>query len=165
MLFFFSTLVPAIAEELFFRGFFLRCMRIFRASLAVLMSALVFALIHFSVEGFPLFFVMGLLVGMAYMATNSLSVVVAVRFLCNAFWLLEETVGLYMSDRYMLFMQYSLTVCVLLAASGLAYLKENMKAFFENDDERAIPSSYFWTVPMILFVGLAAGIQLLAQTV
>lgn len=164
MLFFFSTLIPAVAEELFFRGFFLRCMRIFRASLAVLMSALVFALMHFSVEGFPLFFVTGLLVGMAYMATNSLESVMAIRFLCYAFWFLEETVSVYMPQGYMLFMQGSLTVFVLLSASGLAYLKENMRSFFENDDERAISSSYFWTIPMILFVGLAAGIQLLVTT-
>ena len=163
-LFFFSTLIPAIAEEVFFRGFFLRCMRIFRASLAVLMSALMFALMHFSVEGFPLFFVMGLLIGMAYMATHSLSVVIAVRFLCNAFRFLEETVSLYMPQAYTVLMQVGLAVCVLLAASGLAYLKENMKAFFENDDENAIPSSYFWTLPMILFVGLATGIQLFVQT-
>lgn len=164
MLFFFSTLIPAVVEEIFFRGFFLRYMRIFRASLAVLMSALVFALMCFSVEGFPMLFVTGLLIGMAYMATNSLATVIGVRFLCHAFWFLEETVSFYMPQGYMLFMQVGLAVCVLLCASGLPYLKENMRAFFENGEERAIPSSYFWTVPTVLFVGLAAGIQLLTQT-
>ena len=158
-LFFFSTVIPAVAEEVFFRGFFLRSMRIFRASLAVLMSALVFALMGFSVEGFPLLFVTGLLLGMAYVATNSLHAVIAVQFLYRAFWFLEETVSLYMPQGYMNLMQVGLAVCVLLSASGLPYLKENMRAFFENDDERAIPSAYFWTVPTILFVGLAAGIQ------
>ena len=161
MLFFFSTLIPAVTEELFFRGFFMRSMRIFRASLAVLMSALVFALMGFSVEGFPLLFVTGLLLGMAYVATNSLHAVIAVQFLCRAFWFLEETIGLYMPQGYMHLMQVGLAGCVLLSASGLPYLKENMRAFFENNDERAIPSAYFWTVPTILFVGLSAGIQLL----
>jgi membrane protease YdiL (CAAX protease family) len=162
-MFFFRTLVPAVAEEIFFRGFFMRCMRVFRASLAVLMSALVYALMHFSVEGFPLFFVMGLLIGMAYLATNSLSTVIAISFLCKAFWFLEETVSVYLPEGRLSLMQGSLAVCVMLSAMGLPYLKENMRAFFENDDDNAVPSAYFWTVPMILFVGLAAGIQLLVQ--
>jgi hypothetical protein len=139
-------------------------MRIFRPSLAVLMSALAFALMSFSVEGFPLYFVTGLLIAMAYTATGSLSAVIGISFLYKAFEFLEETVDVCMPDSYMLLMRGGLAVCVLLSASGLPYLKENMRAFFENDDEKAIPSSYFWTIPTILFVALAAGIQLLFQT-
>ena len=162
-LFFFSTVIPAVAEEVFFRGFFLRSMRIFRPSLAVLMSALVFALMRFSVEGFPLYFVAGLLIGMAYVATNSLSAVIGISFLCKAFLFLEETVRVYAPEGYMLLMQGGLVICVLLSASGLPYLRENMRAFFENDDENAIPSSYFWTMPTVLFIALAAGIQIFLQ--
>ena len=162
-LFVFSTIIPAMAEELFFRGFFMRCMRVFRASLAVLMSALVYALMCFSVEGFPLYFVTGLLIGMAYMATNSLSTVIGISFLCKSFHFLEETVEVFMPDGYALLVQGGLTVCVLLSAAGLPYLKENMRAFFENDDEKAIPSAYFWTVPTVLFVVLSAVIQLLIR--
>lgn len=164
LMFLFSTVIPAVSEEIFFRGFFMRCMRIFRPSLAVLMSALAFALMSFSVEGFPLYFVTGLLIAMAYTATGSLSVVIGISFLYKAFEFLEETVDVCMPDSYMLLMRGGLAVCVLLSASGLPYLKENMRAFFENDDENAIPSSYFWTIPTILFVALAAGIQLLFQT-
>ena len=163
LLFLFSTIASSVAEEIFFRGFFLRNMRIFRPSLAVLMSALVFALMRFSVEGFPVYFVAGLLIGMAYVATNSLSTVIGISFLCKSFLFLEETVNVYSPDGYALLMQGGLAVCVLLSSSGLPYLKENMKAFFENDDENAIPSSYFWTVPTVLFVVLAAGIQILLQ--
>lgn len=159
-----STVIPAVSEEIFFRGFFMRCMRIFRPSLAVLMSALAFALMSFSVEGFPLYFVTGLFIAMAYTATGSLSAVIGISFLYKAFGFLEETVDVYMPGGYMLLLQGGLAVCVLLSASGLPYLRENMKTFFENDDEKAIPSSCFWTVPTILFVVLAAGIQLLFQT-
>ena len=161
MIFVFSTLIPSAAEEIFFRGFLLRSMRIFRASLAVLMSALTFALMHFSANGFPLYFISGLFMGMAYVATNSLSTAIAIRFLCNAFWFLAETVEFYAPDQSMLLMQGGLLFCILLSASGLPYLRENMRIFFENDDEKAIPSAYFWTVQTALFVALAAGIQLL----
>ena len=161
LLFAFSTVTIAAAEELFFRGFFLRRMRIFRKSLAVLMSALVFALMRFSVEGFPLYFVAGLLIGMAYVATNSLATAVGISFLCKAFLFLEETVSIYLPDAYMLLMQGGLVFCILLASSGLPYLKENMRIFFEGDEEEGIPSSYFWTVPTVLSIVLAAGLQFL----
>lgn len=161
--FLFSTIASAIAEEVFFRRFFLQNMRIFRPSLAVLMSALTFALMRFSVEGFPLYFVAGLLIGMAYVATDSISTVIGISFLCKAFLFLEETVSVFSPDGYMLLMQSGLAFCVLLSASGLPYLRENMRIFFENDDENAIPSSYFWTVPTVLFIVLAVGIQILLQ--
>jgi len=162
-LFVFSTLVPAVAEEVFFRGFLMRSMRVYRESMTVLMSALAFSLMHLSVEAFPLYFVFGLFMGMAYLATHSLAAVIAIRFLCNAFWFLSEAVSIRMPELSMTFMQGGLIVCILLSASGLPYLRENMKAFFENDDARAIPSSCFWTAPTILFVGLAVGIQLLLR--
>ena len=161
LLFVFSTITIAAAEELFFCGFFLRSMRIFRKSLAVLMSALVFALMRFSVEGFPLYFVAGLLIGMAYVATDSLATAVGISFLCKAFLFLEETVSIYLPDGYMPLMQSGLVFCILLASSGLPYLKENMRIFFEGDDEEAFPSSYFWTAATILAIVLAAGLQFL----
>ncbi|MBR6743701.1 MAG: CPBP family intramembrane metalloprotease [Clostridia bacterium] len=160
-LFLFATAATAAAEEIFFRGLFLRSMRIFRSSLAVLMSALVFGLMHFSVAGFPFYFVAGLLIGMAYVATNSLATVIGISFLCKSFVFLEETVSVFMPDAYLLLMQGALAVCVLLSASGLPYLRENMRAFFEDDDEKAISSFCFWTVPTVLFFVLAAGIQIL----
>lgn len=161
LLFLSVSFVPALSEEILFRGFMIRSLRIFRTSLAVLMSALAFALMHFSVTGFPLFFVCGLILGMAYVSTGSLAVAVAVHFLCNAFWFLSETVGIYMQEYEMLFMRCAFTVCVLLSVLGIPFLKENMKTFFEGDDERAVSSSEFWSLPTLLFILLAAGIQLL----
>ncbi len=160
LLFLSVSFIPALAEEILFRGFLIRSLRVFRTSLCVLMSALAFALMHFSVTGFPLFFVCGLILGMAYVSTGSLSVSVAIHFLCNAFWFLSETVGIYMPEYEMLFMRCAFTVCVLLSVSGIPFLKENMRVFFEGDDERAASSSYFWSLPTLLFVLLAAGIQL-----
>lgn len=154
------SFVPAMAEEILFRVFLIRSLRVFRTSLCVLMSAIAFALMHFSVAGFPLFFVYGLILGMAYVSTGSLAVAVSVHFLCNAFWFLSETMGVYMPEYEMLFMRCAFTVCVLLSVSGIPFLKENLRVFFEGDDERAIPSSYFWSLPTLLFVLFAAGIQL-----
>lgn len=160
ILFLSGAFVPALAEEILFRGFLLRSLRVFRKSLCVLMSAVAFALMHFSVTGFPMFFVCGLILGMAYISTGSLAVSVAIHFLYNAFWFLSETVGIYMPEYEMFFVRCAFTVCVFLSVSGIPFLKENLRVFFEGDDEKAVSSSYFWSLPTLLFVLLTAGIQL-----
>lgn len=160
LLFLSVSIVPAVTEEIFFRGVVLRSLRVFRTSLAILMSALVFALMHFSAPVFPLAFVCGLIFGMAYVSTGSVASVIGIHFLCNAFWFLSETVEIYIPDGHSLLMRGAFTVCVLLSSAGLPFLKENTIAFFA-DDEYAVPSSAVWSLPMLLFIVLSVGIQLL----
>ncbi len=160
LLFLCAAVVPAVAEEIFFRGTILRAMRAFRTSLAILMSALVFALMHFSAPVFPIAFLCGLIFGMTYVSTGSVLSVIGIHFVCNAFWFLAETVSVYIPDGYSLFMRGAFAVCVLLSSAGLPFLKENTVAFFA-DDEYAVPSSSVWSLPMLLFIALAVGIQLL----
>lgn len=161
LLFILAAAVPAIAEELLFRGVILRAMRVFRTSLAILMSALVFALMHFSAPIFPLAFICGLIFGMAYVSTGSISSVIGIHFLCNAFWFLAETVNVYIPDGYSSLMRGAFALCVLLSSAGLPFLKENMIAFFA-EDEYSVPSSAVWSMPMVLFIALSVGIQLFA---
>jgi membrane protease YdiL (CAAX protease family) len=160
LLFLSASLVPAVAEEILFRGFLIRSLGLFRRSLSVLMSALTFALMHFSVTGFPLFFICGLILSMVYVSTGSLSVCIGVHFLCNAFWFLSETVEVYLPHYGAFVTRGAFTVCVLLCISGIPFLKENMRVFFEDEDEPFAPSSQFWTLPTSLFVVTAAAIQL-----
>ena len=163
LLFLSASIVPAVAEEILFRGFLIRSLGLFRRSLCVLMSALTFALMHFSVTGFPLFFVCGLILAMAYISTGSLSVCVGIHFLCNAFWFLSETVETYLPHYGTFVTRGAFTVCVLLCISGIPFLKENMRVFFEDQDEPSAPSSQFWTLPTVLFVLVAAAIQIFFQ--
>ncbi|MBE6666541.1 MAG: CPBP family intramembrane metalloprotease [Ruminococcaceae bacterium] len=163
LLFLSVSLIPAVAEEVLFRGFLMRSLGLFRRSLAVLMSALTFALMHFSVTGFPLFFACGLILAMSYLSTGSLSVSVGVHFLCNAFWFLAETVETYLPQYAADVMRGAFVVCVLLCVSGIPFLKENMRVFFEDEDEPSFPSSQFWTLPTVLFVLTAAAIQIWFQ--
>ncbi len=160
LLFLLFVVTPAVMEEILFRGIILRSMRIFRTSLAILMSAIVFALMHFSAAYFPIAFVCGLILSMAYVSTGSLRSVIGIHFLCNAFWFLKETVSVYIPDAEGLLMRSAFTIGVLLSSAGLPFLQENMIAFFD-DDEYAVPSSAVLTIPMILFLALATGIQLL----
>lgn len=160
LLFLSASLAPAVAEEILFRRFLIPSLGLFRRSLSVLMSALTFALMHFSVTGFPLYFVCGLILAMAYISTGSLSVCVGIHFLCNAYWFLLETVETYLPQYGAFVTRGAFTVCVLLCISGIPFLKENLRVFFEDEDETFAPSAQFWTLPTVLFVLTAAAIQL-----
>ena len=153
------TALPALMEELFFRGLILRSLCVFRTSLAVLISALAFALMHFSVNFFPLAFIFGLMIGTAYVSTGSVLSVILIHFLCNAFWVVSETVAIFWGDFYSTWIRGAITVCVLLSSVGLAALKDSLRVLFADDDQMSVPSSCVWSVPMIIFVVLAVWIQ------
>lgn len=61
-----AALIPAVSEELLFRGVLLRLLQKARGDrMAVYGSAFLFALLHFSLEGFPALFVIGIVLGWA----------------------------------------------------------------------------------------------------
>ena len=163
LLFLLHVLIPAFTEEIFFRGIMQRSMKVFRASLSILMSAVAFALMHFSVEFFPIAFVCGLVLGLAYSFTGSLTATIGIHACCNAFWFVSEAIGVYFAESYAVYMRICLTMCVLLASFGLPFLKENMLSVFSDGEENTEPSSQFWTMPMILFFIFAIGVQLITQ--
>ena len=161
LLFLAASVVPAAVEEIFFRGVVLRHLRVFRTSLAILMSALIFALFHFSVTLFPLAFVCGWIISAAYVSTGSLFAAIGIHFLENAFWFFSETVQVCAPEMHSLLMRGAVAVCVLLSSAGLPFLKENVIAFLEDEVKDSAPSSRFWSLPMLLFIAVSVIIQLL----
>ena len=157
------SFVPAVAEEILFRGFMIRSLRLFRRSLTVLMSAIAFGLMHFSVTGFPLYFACGLILGMVYISTGSLTASISVHFLCNAFWFLSETVETYLPEYSVFITKGAFAVCVLLCVTGIPFLKDNIRVFLEDHEASFMPSARFWTLPTILFVLIAVTIQIFFQ--
>lgn len=162
LLSFSSVVLPAMLEELFFRGIVLRALTVYRALMAILVSSLVNALLCFSLEAFPIRFFCAFLIGSLYYATGSLSVAISVHVMTNAVWFLSETVEVYASAQHGLFMRVLVVSCTLLLAFGLPFLKRTVRAILADvDDEQVMPSSHFWSVPIIVFLVLAVGIQLL----
>lgn len=82
----FSTVIGApILEEVVFRGFLQTALtKYMRPWIAVILSALIFAAVHFDLDVFPLLFVMGLLLGWLYAYTRSIWPSVALHFLNNS---------------------------------------------------------------------------------
>lgn len=68
------AIVPAICEEMFFRGVILRGMTaIFRShASAIIVSAIFFSMLHLDIEGFLPRVAMGIILGFIYIKTNNL---------------------------------------------------------------------------------------------
>ena len=88
------ALVPAVCEELFFRGLVLSEYKLYGTFNAVVFSALCFAMIHFSVTAFPLYFYSGLVLGMTAAVTKSVFVSMSIHFISNI-------LSIYLSDSFM----------------------------------------------------------------
>lgn len=93
------AVVPAIAEELFFRGVIQRnLMQWFSPHLGIWLAAALFSAIHFQFFGFFPRFVLGLVLGYLYQWSGNILVSMAAHFTQNAFQLLL----LYLQQRHLL---------------------------------------------------------------
>lgn len=77
------AVVPAAAEELFFRGLLLSELEDAGAGTSVLLSSLFFAMFHFSLSGLPLTFFCGVLLALCVYVTRSLLASVAIHIAYN----------------------------------------------------------------------------------
>ena len=77
------AILPALLEELFFRGIVVTEYERRGAIRAVLMSALLFALCHFDLRNLPVYFFSGLLFALVLLATNSLFATVILHAVYN----------------------------------------------------------------------------------
>lgn len=86
------AILPAITEEFVFRGIVLqeyRAAGVSRSS-SLIISALLFSMIHFNLAQLPVYFFGGLMFGAVFMVTNSIVAAVLVHLLNNAMSLFFE---------------------------------------------------------------------------
>lgn len=88
------ALVPAICEEIFFRGVVFSEYRVYGTFNAVVFSAVSFAMIHFSISSFPLYLYSGLVLGVTAAATGSVLASAIIHFISNI-------LSIYMSDSFL----------------------------------------------------------------
>ena len=87
------TLLPAVMEEMVFRGVIFQSLRKFSDPMALFISAGLFSLAHMSVVKIPYTFLMGLCIGYFVMKTNSLLTGMAIHFVNNAYVLTKQLIG------------------------------------------------------------------------
>jgi len=84
LLFVKTAIVPSFIEEFAVRGFLLQTIRKYGDGFAIIMSSLVFSLLHANAVQIPFAFLAGLALGYVYCKTNSIWTSVLVHFLNNA---------------------------------------------------------------------------------
>ena len=94
---FFLALIPALCEELLFRGALMNVLQQLMKNkhLVVILSAILFSAMHMQFFGFLSRFVLGLILGYATLYSGSLFPSIAAHFTNNAL----SVIGFYMSDK------------------------------------------------------------------
>lgn len=82
-IFLYYIIVPALTEELLFRGIIISEYSSFGGTIAVVISSLFFAMLHFSFAEFPFYFFSGVVLGIITYVTNSSLPAVIIHILNN----------------------------------------------------------------------------------
>ena len=94
------AVLPALLEELIYRGYILRTLRPYGNWFAVIVSATLFSLMHGNLRQIPFAFIIGLVLGLLYVVTDNIWIPVAVHFTNNAISVLMEYLGFALPDKY-----------------------------------------------------------------
>ena len=92
-LFLSTAVVPAICEEILFRGVILNSLIPFGRGTAILASGVLFGLMHGNIMQFFYTTMLGIVVGYIYVRTRSLWLCMLIHFVNNGIGVLQESVG------------------------------------------------------------------------
>lgn len=129
-----AVIVGPIAEELFFRKAMIDRLSAYHPTDAILLSALLFGLMHGNLTQFLYAFPLGVLFGIIYYRTQNIGYTIVLHVVINCFGgllpqfltMLQESAPEYVSSLAMLlYVQFMLAMCVL----GIIFLIRRRKAF------------------------------------
>ena len=134
--------LPALTEELLFRGIVIGEYDRYGAGAAAVVSAVMFAMSHFSLVRFPVYFFAGIVLALITYASRSVLASVLVHAVYNAVALLSEDYVFYMADRQ----NVSLVLLILILGalfviSGMLMCYE-AQSVYRDYSEKCLPSDY-----------------------
>ena len=154
-------IVPAFVEELLFRGIILKHLAPFGKASAVLASALLFGLMHQSVNQFFYATVAGLALGYVLLQTRSLWCCILIHFCNNFLSLFSSAVGERLPGQQGMTLLFVLEVVIFafgIVAIVALVLRAKGTPDGERDDEEILPLSrrlpLFFSLPMVIYVAL-----------
>lgn len=128
------AIIPALVEEILFRGTVCRSLTVYGKGTAVVISALLFALMHTNIEQMLYTFVAGLFFGLLYVETKSVLAPILLHFLNNSISVVGEI--LYQNCSPIVYETYvsitdilTLLVGLLSLIGFLGYVKKNKITF------------------------------------
>ncbi|MGN1129828.1 MAG: lysostaphin resistance A-like protein, partial [Ruminococcus sp.] len=89
-----TAIVPAVFEEFAFRGIILNKLRKFGDNYAIIMSAVLFGLMHGNLSQIPFAFILGLVIGFIAVKTNSIIPGILIHFFNNLFSVTMSYLGM-----------------------------------------------------------------------
>ncbi len=156
-----TAIVPAVFEEFAFRGVVLNKLRKFGDSYAIIMSAVLFGLMHGNLSQIPFAFILGLVIGFIAVKTNSIIPGILIHFFNNLFSVIMSYFGMinvFNTQEYIIIHFISVLTIVILGLISVVILCKD-KEFFsisnqgENDlSLKSKISSSLLSVGMIFFI-------------
>ncbi|MBQ8058105.1 MAG: CPBP family intramembrane metalloprotease [Ruminococcus sp.] len=128
------AVLPALVEEFAFRGVILGLLRKYSDGLAVLVSGLMFGLMHGNFAQIPFALVVGLMLGFIAVKTNSLLPGIIIHFLNNGLsvTLTLLTTNTNLSDNAVNFIYSIILIFIsVLGLLGFSYFSKNHSGFFK----------------------------------
>lgn len=118
------VIAPAVCEEILFRGCVSGSLQPYGNSIAVLISALIFGMLHSGIKGAVFAFVSGIVLGLVRVYTGRLSAAVVVHLLNNLLAILTSAAGVFISAKAqsLVFYLSGGAACVL-SAAGMTLIK------------------------------------------
>ena len=103
------AVLPALLEEMIYRGYILRTLRSYGDGFAVLISAMLFSLMHGNLRQIPFAFIVGLFLGFLYVQTNNIWIPIVVHFVNNGISVVMEYLSFSLSDTGLTFLYVIVT--------------------------------------------------------
>jgi membrane protease YdiL (CAAX protease family) len=126
------TLVPAVFEELLFRGAILQSLRRFGDGFAMIVSAVLFGLLHGNLSQMPTTFLLGLLFAYFVLRTGSILPAMFFHFVNNGLATAFEYISDYLTDAQFAVMNMSMFAgYILLGIVGLLFLALRVGGLFQ----------------------------------
>ncbi len=166
------AIVPAIVEEFAFRGIILGSLRKFGDGFAILISSLVFGLIHQNFAQMPFAFLVGIVLAFATIKTGSVITSVIIHFLNNALSLIISTATSNMGQNEMSTVIFSMyfALCFILFFIGVALIcKKGKEAWKPARTTHKLTSKQrfncFFSQPVVIFCTVLTIITAVGQLV
>ncbi len=151
------TLVPAVFEEIAFRGMLMQSLRRFGDSFALVVSAILFSLVHQIPVNMPNAFLMGLVIGYFVLFTGSITTGIVIHFINNALVMLSGLFDFLPREASSVAYGSFDLICLLVGFGALLELLRRYPNLFVLKSSQTVNPSeqklrvFLCSVPMFLF--------------
>ena len=167
--FIFTAVIPAVFEELLVRGYILNLLLPNGKRFAVILSALIFMVMHTQVQSFIPVFGAGVLLACLYLYTGNIYVSMALHFVNNAYsfmiMYMQQTVNAVSSVGFAAFLISVIICCGIAAEIYMRKANINIISVLADKTEKNASLTQAMHSPVLVLAVLCCGLAIAAQLV